>query len=221
MQLNVCANAILVDVQGDPCTQLTKSSSAGAVHEPASNLHIPRPGSPGELALCEQLRKLGCIIRICRQQGQVHCLQASNASGPHFNLEQEPYLLQQLASDNSHTHIALPGKLQRAAQTPAWPGCQAGEIELHSSGTCNGAGAQAVADGQGDVVGSTDVQDVIPVRVGKVLRVVQQAQLRMRTDLSCMLLWLGGCTTQHQSSRVLHSKDAALPGGVHAQAANR
>ncbi len=44
--------------------------------------------------------------------------------------------------------------------------------------TSNAAGAQAVADGQRDVVLGADVQDLVPVRERKVLSVVQEAQLR-------------------------------------------
>ena len=50
--------------------------------------------------------------------------------------------------------------------------------------TGDAAGAQAVADGQGDVVLRADVQDLVPVRVREVLRVVQQAQLHRVTNMS-------------------------------------
>ena len=52
---------------------------------------------------------------------------------------------------------------------------------------CDAARPEAIADGEGDVVLRADVQDVIPVRVREILRVVQQAQLR--TTLSVSAPW--------------------------------
>lgn len=49
-----------------------------------------------------------------------------------------------------------------------------------AAGTCYAAGPEAVADGEGDVVGGADVQDLVPVHKGEVLGVVQQAQLRQQ-----------------------------------------
>ena len=43
--------------------------------------------------------------------------------------------------------------------------------------TCNAAGPQAITNGEGDIILSTDVQDLIPVGVCKVLLVLQEAQL--------------------------------------------
>lgn len=45
--------------------------------------------------------------------------------------------------------------------------------------TCNAARPEAISDGEADVILGADVQDLIPVRVRKVLCVVQQAQLHM------------------------------------------
>ena len=43
--------------------------------------------------------------------------------------------------------------------------------------TCNAAGPQAITNGEGDIILCTDVQDLVPVRVCKVLLVLQEAQL--------------------------------------------
>ena len=49
---------------------------------------------------------------------------------------------------------------------------------------CYAAWPQPVSNGQGDVVLGADVQDVVPVRVGKVLLLVQQGELRHHTEVS-------------------------------------
>ena len=43
--------------------------------------------------------------------------------------------------------------------------------------TCNAAWPEAVANGEGDIILCTDVQDLVPVCVCKVLLVLQEAQL--------------------------------------------
>lgn len=49
--------------------------------------------------------------------------------------------------------------------------------------TRNAARPQPIANGQGDVIGAADLQDVVPVLVGEVLRVVKQAQLQATAAL--------------------------------------
>lgn len=58
--------------------------------------------------------------------------------------------------------------------------------------TCYAAGSKAVTNGEGDVILSADVQDLIPVSVGKVLYMLQQAQLQQTpTCLNTPLLSCG------------------------------
>ena len=58
-----------------------------------------------------------------------------------------------------------------------WASCK----ECH---TCYAARPKAVTDGQGDIILGTDVQDLIPVGVCKVLYMIQQAQLQQKIILS-------------------------------------
>ena len=50
--------------------------------------------------------------------------------------------------------------------------------------TCNAAGPQAVTNREGDIILGTDVQDLVPVGVCKVLLVLQKAQLQHITAVS-------------------------------------
>ena len=75
-------------------------------------------------------------------------------------------------------------KATHAGMTALYRGMGSSACAGKRGATCDAAGAQAVADGERDVVLRADVQDVVPVRVGKVLAVVQQAQLRSTQD-SC------------------------------------
>ena len=60
------------------------------------------------------------------------------------------------------------------------------DLPLHadSSLTCNAAWPQPIANGQRDVILCTDVQDLVPVHVGKILCVVQQTQLQADSSTS-------------------------------------
>jgi hypothetical protein len=78
----------------------------------------------------------------------------------------------------------------------------ASTTEVASGGpTCNAARPQPIANGKGDVIGAADLQDVVPVLVGEVLRVVEQAQLQMpaasgtRSTFACLLAWKPSQTT--------------------------
>ena len=44
--------------------------------------------------------------------------------------------------------------------------------------TCYAARPKAITNGEGDVILGTDVQDLIPMSVGKVFYMLQQAQLQ-------------------------------------------
>lgn len=80
-----------------------------------------------------------------------------------------------LASARRHTGTA-PQTLLMCNRGQCWAVCLV--VQGGGGRTCNAAGPEAVADGQRDVVLSTDVQDLVPVSVRKVLGVVQQAELR-------------------------------------------
>ena len=59
------------------------------------------------------------------------------------------------------------------------------------SQTCNAAGPQAVTNREGDIILGTDVQDLVPVGVCKVLLVLQEAQLHHITVVSKLGINLG------------------------------
>jgi hypothetical protein len=70
-----------------------------------------------------------------------------------------------------HLHVVLPGDLREFAQ-----GLQLAELG-GVVGVGDGAGAQAVAQAEGHVVGLHDLADVVEVGVEEILLVVGQAPL--------------------------------------------
>ncbi len=130
-----------------------------------SHLDIPVPRAARQVALRLQLCKLRRVICVCAPQ--------------------EPRSMPKL------TPVLHPPK--HSACLPVGVYCHApagrllwrrwlrkGLLGRSGSSTCYAAWPEAVADGEGDVVGGADVQDLVPVHEGKVLGVVQQAQLRQQ-----------------------------------------
>jgi hypothetical protein len=106
------------------------------------DLHVARPRAPRQLALRLQLGKLRRVVGVCARRGRRgHGSRVSRARGA-------------LAGKR-----AGPGQGGRAAGRPG------GWRRPPGACTCNAARPEAVADGEADVVGGADVQDVVPVLV--------------------------------------------------------
>ena len=84
--------------------------------------------------------------------------------------------------------------------------------------TRNASGPQPIADRQGDVVGAADLQNVVPVLVCEVLRVVEQAQLQATAAISGILALLAltwvFATQHHAAVFAVQQSDLRMDGAA-------